>query len=373
MRRKPAGPMGASVKDGRTAEQYRGVASGAARGDWLTRGKDGRLTLYAPTDGGLLRWTETTVGGPEWSGPHFVPVAGLTHLTVVQGANTYVHFLGRRERTGADGKRNVDIVHAVQYQTGLAFSDWRSLGNPHKEPEQSGPPAAPVGAVAQDGTVHVFLRGAHGGLMLRREAPNGKWRAWEDLRGGGIDARPAAVALADGRIEVCAAAETGALVWRQSEPGGDFAGPRGFSLRPAPGTVAALETGPGRATFFWTDAESGGAAAWRAGDWPVALGGTPAERPYAVLRTSLDGYDCVVLAYRDQDGAAVLGMGGTENEAAGFWWYALAESCQGAPALGRDGRGRVVMALIGTDGRPRVARQEDGDGLALTRWDTLGS
>ncbi|BFO16450.1 hypothetical protein SHKM778_28380 [Streptomyces sp. KM77-8] len=163
------------------------------------------------------------------------------------------------------------------------------------------------------------------------------------------------------------------LVWSQPAPGEDFTGPRGFSLRPAPGTVAALETAPGRATFFWTDAGSGGAAAWRAGDWPVSLDGTPAERPYAVLRTSLDGYDCVVLACRDKDGAAVLGMGATENESAGFWWYALAESCQGSPALARDGRGRVVMALIGTDGRPRVARQEDGDGLTLTRWDLLGS
>ncbi|MFB9350928.1 hypothetical protein ACFFUA_26395 [Streptomyces heliomycini] len=372
MRRRPAGPTSASVEGGRTAGEHHGTASGAAHGDWLTRGKDGRLTLYALTGGGLLRWTENAVGGPEWNGPHFVPVAGLTHLTVVQGADTYVHFLGRRERTGADGGRNVDIVHAVQYQTGLALGDWRSLGNPFQGPEESGSPAAPVGAVAQDGTVHVLLRGEHGGLMLRREAPNGKWRAWEDLHGGGVGAPAAAIAAADGRIEVCAAAETGVLVWRQSAPGGDFAGPRGFSLRPVPGTVAALETGPGRATFFWTDAESGGAAAWRAGGWPAALGGTPAERPYAVLRTSLDGYDCAVLAYRGRDGAAVLGMGGTENEAAGFWWYELAESCQGAPALALDGRGRVVMALIGADGRPRVARQGDGDGLDLTRWDTLG-
>ncbi|MET4656789.1 hypothetical protein ACWDCX_02715 [Streptomyces fungicidicus] len=372
MRRRSAGPVGASVKDGRAAGEHREAASGAAHGDWLTRGKDGRLTLYVPTDGGLLRWTETAVGGPGWSGPHFVPVAGLTHLAVAQGANGYVHFLGRREREGADSTPGVDIVHAIQYQTGLAFSDWRSLGNPHRVPEEPGPLAVPVGAVARDGTVHVFVRGAHGGLMLRREAPNGKWKAWEDLGGGGAGAQPAALALTDGRIEVCVAAETGVLVWSQSKPGGDFAGPRGFSLRPVPGTVAALETGPGRATFFWTDAESGGAAAWRAGAWPVALGGTPAERPCAVLRTSLDGYDCVVLAYRDQDGTAVLGMGGTENEAAGFWWYALTESCQGAPALALDGRGRVVMALIGADGRPRVARQEDGDGLSLTRWDTLG-
>jgi hypothetical protein len=87
---------------------------------------------------------------------------------------------------------------------------------------------------------------------------------------------------------------------------------------------------------------------------------------------AVDGYDCVVLAYRDQDGSAVLGVGGTENEAGGFWWYALAESCQGSPALARDGHGRVVMALIGPDGAPKVARQEDGAGLSLTRWHTLG-
>ncbi|WP_371668596.1 hypothetical protein OG985_13555 [Streptomyces sp. NBC_00289] len=347
------------------------MASGAAHGNWLTLGKDGRLSLYAPTDGGLLRWTETTRGGPGWSGPHFVAAAGLTHLTVVQGADTYVHLLGRRERAGAGGSRSVDIVHAVQYQSGLAVSDWRSLGNPHQAREQGGEPGPPTGAIAPDGTVHVFVRGAHQGLMLRREAPNGKWRAWEDLRGGGIDALPTPVALAGGRVEVCVAAETGVLVWRQLEPGGDFVGPRGFALRPSPGTVAVLETGPDRATFFWTDAESGGAAAWRAGGWPAALGFSPDRVPYGVLRASVDGYDCVILACRDHDGTAVLGVGGTESETDGFWWYALAESCQGAPTLALDGRGRVVMALIGPDGAPKVARQEEVSGLTLTHWDRL--
>ncbi|MFV0133074.1 hypothetical protein ACLGIH_07515 [Streptomyces sp. HMX87] len=373
MRRRSADPVRAAVGSADADAAARApVASGSAHGDWLTAGRDGRLSLYVPAEGGLLRWTETTVGGPEWSGPHFVAVAGLTHLTVTQGADTYVHFLGRRERTRADGSRAVDIVHAIQYQTGLAFTDWRSLGNPHRDREQGREVGPPVGAVAPDGTVHVFARNAHRGLALRREAPNGAWRAWEELGGGGIDALPAPIALAGGRLEVCAAAETGVLVWRQTAPGGDFTGPRGFALRPAPGTVAALETGPERATFFWTDADSGGGAAWRAGAWPAALGGSPAGRPYASLRAPVDGFDCVVLAYRDQDGAAVLGMCGTENEAAGFWWYALAESCQGAPALARDGRGRVVMALVGTDGVPKVARQEDGAGLALTRWQRLG-
>ncbi|MFF8449035.1 hypothetical protein ACF06Q_15265 [Streptomyces leeuwenhoekii] len=371
MRRRSAGPVDAARPGGRTDTDDGPTASGAAHGTWLTLGKDGRLTLYAPVDGGLLRWTETAAGGPRWSGPHMVPVPGLTHLTVVQGADTYVHFLGRRERTGADGAPAADVVHAIQYQTGLAVTDWRSLGNPDRGAERAARLAPPVGAVAADGTVHVFVRAAGGNLMLRREAPNGKWRAWEDLGGAGIDALPAPLALAGGRIEVCAAAETGVMIWRQTAPGGDFAGPRGFSLRPAPGTVAALETAPERATFFWTDADSGAAAAWRAGGWPIPLGASPAGRPYAVLRTPLDGHDYVVLAYRDQDGTAALGVGGTEDEAAGFWWYGLAEPCQGTPALARDGHGRVVMALIDPGGRPRVARQEDGPGLALTRWQRL--
>ncbi|MGW0814436.1 hypothetical protein ACWD00_14470 [Streptomyces viridiviolaceus] len=372
MRRRSAGPVGAARQVGPGAVERGQDTAGSAHGDWLTLGRDGRLSLYVPTDGGLLRWTETTVGGPAWSGPHFVAVAGLTHLTVTQGADTYVHFLGRRERERADGALGVDVVHAIQYQTGLAVTEWRSLGNPHRDREQGRELGAPVGAVAADGTVHVFVRNAGGGLALRRESPTGKWRAWEDLQGSGIDAAPAPIALAGGRLEVCAAAASGMFVWRQTEPGGDFDGPRGFALRPAPGTVTALETGPDRATFFWTDADSGGAAAWRAGDWPAALGGSPAEHPYASLRTAVDGYDCVVLAYRDRDGSVVLGMGGTENEAGGFWWYALAESCQGVPALARDGHGRVVMALVGPDGAPKVARQEDGAGLTLARWHTLG-
>ncbi|MFE7210653.1 hypothetical protein ACFU93_11815 [Streptomyces sp. NPDC057611] len=371
MRRRPADPVGAARAD-RPTDTGRGrVASGAAHGTWLTRGKDGRLSLYAPTEGGLLRWTEAVVGGPEWTGPYFVAVAGLTHLTVVQGTDTYVHFLGRRERTGADGSCDVDIVHAVQYQTGLAFTDWRSLGNPQRGREQGARLGPPVGAIAPDGTVHVFVRGAQGGLMLRREAPNGKWRAWEDLRGAGVDVLPAPVALASGRIEVCVAAETGVLVWRQLEPGGDFTGPRGFSLSPVPGTVAALETGPDRPTFLWADAVSGGAAAWRAGGSPVALSGSASQGPYATLRTSLDGHDWVLVAHRAPEGSAVLGLGATENEANGFWWYDLAEACQGAPVLARDGHGRVVMALIDPDGVPKVARQEAGAGLSLAHWHRL--
>ncbi|WP_241540023.1 hypothetical protein [Streptomyces sp. M41(2017)] len=332
----------------------------------MTYGRDGRLTVYALAEGGLQRWTETAVGGPSWSGPHLVSVPDLTHVSVAQGVNSYVHFFGRRERTGTDGVPTVDVVHAIQYQTGLAFTDWRSLGNPHKDPEQGRRIGPPVGVVSGDGSVHVFTRGAHGGLLLRREDSKGKWRTWEDLRGGGLDPWPVPVAVSDGRVEVVAAAETGVMTWGQTAPGGDFAGPRGFSLRPAPGTVSVLETGPARPTFFWTNADNSSGEAWRAGTWPQPLGAVGPASGYATLRAQVDGYDCVILAFRDATGRAVVGLGTTENESGGFWWYPQ-EQCQGTPALATDGRGRIAVALIGEDGRPRVARQ-NGAGLSLSPW-----
>jgi hypothetical protein len=350
-----------------------GPAAATAHGNWLTLGKDGRLSLYALADGGMVRWTETTVRGPDWSGPHLHPVEGLTHLTVVQGVDGYVHFLGRREVETATGEPAVQIVHAIQYQTGRALSDWRSIGNPHyKHWEQGLGIGPPTGAVARDGTLHVFVRSSGGGLAMRREGPDGKWKLWEPLRqGGGVDSLTAAVALSGGGMEVGAVTDAGLSVWRQPRAGADFEGPHTVQLHARRGSLAALETAPDRVTFFWSDPAGAGSTAWRPGGWPVPLGGSVSHHPYAMLRTTLDGYDYVVGAHRDAESRVVLGVGATENEAQGFWWYVLPERCLGAPALAHDGAGRAVMALVGPDGRPRVARQEAGSGLTFARWDVL--
>lgn len=37
----------------------------------------------------------------------------------------------------AGGGVEVDVVHAVQYQTGRPLTEWRSLGNPHRTPEKA--------------------------------------------------------------------------------------------------------------------------------------------------------------------------------------------------------------------------------------------
>ncbi|CAL9614969.1 hypothetical protein SUDANB15_05689 [Streptomyces sp. enrichment culture] len=346
----------------------RSPVTGTAAGSWLVRGKDGRLTAYAPCGGGLLRWTETRPGGPEWSGPDFFPVADLTHLSVAQGVDAYVHFLGRRERRRADGTVQVDVVHAIQYQTGRPVTEWRSLGNPHSEPDLAVRFGAPVAAVDAAGTVHVFVRNAGGGLMMRREGRGGKWEPWADLRGSDLQDGLVATAASTGRVEVFAPAGGAALHWVQPEPGA--APQRSPDVRPGPlpGSVAVLETAPGRLTWFWTDPAGAGLVCHRPGGWSVPLGGTPSDGANAVLRASLDGYDCTVIAHRGASGSPLVGVCGTEAEASGLWWADTGRACAGDPALVHDAHGRVVLGAFDPDGALWVARQESGPGLAFTDW-----
>lgn len=90
-----------------------------------------------------------------------------------------------------------------------------------------------------------------------------------------------------------------------------------------------------------------------------------------MIRTVLDGFDCTVLAHRGLEGTAVVGVGVTENEANGLWWSDTGASCQGVLALTHDAEGRLVMAVVGSDGAPRVARQTDGPGLNFDVWRAL--
>ncbi|MFI2378422.1 hypothetical protein ACH5AO_25680 [Streptomyces sp. NPDC018964] len=335
-------------------------------GRWLVLGKDGRLTAYVRTDDGLLRWTETRPGGPAWAGPDFFPVPHLTHLSVAQGADAYVHFLGRRVVGRPDGPPATDIVHAIQYQTGRPVTEWRSLGNPHTDPEKAAQVGAPAAAVSGSGRVHVFVRNAGGGVMLRRETPGGKWEQWYDLRGSGVHDGLAALAHTTGRIELLAGGERDVMWWRQHEPDGELRRDVKMPVRMVPGTASAIETAPDRATYYWTDAQAGGIIAHRLGGWPVPLGGAPAAEPVAVVRAVLDGYDCTVLAHRDAAGQVVLAACGTENEQAGVWWSQTGEHSGTAPALAVDALGRVVLAVLGRDGSPRVARQSGEPGLSMT-------
>ncbi|MEU6843313.1 hypothetical protein ABZ930_15720 [Streptomyces sp. NPDC046716] len=350
----------------RTSEP-RQRAEGPVDGRWLVLGKDGRLTAYARTASALLRWTEQRPGGPEWDGPEAFPVAGLTHLSVAQGADTYVHFVGRREVRKGEGAPVVDIVHAIQYQTGRAVTEWRSLGNPHKDQAKAVRLGIPAAAISSSGTVYVFTRNAGGGVMLRRELPGGKWGPWTDLKGSQAQDPMALVAHSSGHVEAMVPGKDVVMRWVQDQPEGDFRQAPNIPVAVARGSAVALETAPGRTTYFWTDPTTGGLAAHRPGSWVFPLGGAPDDSPVAALRTVLDGYDCTVLAHRDVQGQVMLSAFGTENEQAGAWWSATGERCTGAPGLARDAHGRVVLGMIGADGALHIARQTGHGGFEMAR------
>ncbi|MEV0847290.1 hypothetical protein AB0J21_15720 [Streptomyces sp. NPDC049954] len=335
------------------------------RGRWLLRGKDGRLTAYALTAEGVSRWTETRPGGPEWSGPDHFPGPHLTDLTVGQGGDGYAHLVGRRSvpRQGAPG--TTDLVHAVQYQSGRPLSPFRSLGSPHQEAERQALIGAPAVVVDTAGTVHVLVRNAGRGLMVRWEDKTGKWAAWKDLKGSRLHGAPAAVATGAGPLEVLCAGEGPAGHWVRPRPGVAFERAADIPLSVVPDSLTALETGEGRVTYYWTDPDNGGVVGHRPGGWLLPLGGAPAEGPVSVVRAPLDGYDCTVFAYRDAFGQILLAACGTENEQGGVWWAPTGEESIGQPGLAVDAHGRVVLTTLGADGRLRVARQNSDPGLVL--------
>ncbi|MEL5953315.1 hypothetical protein AADR41_00630 [Streptomyces sp. CLV115] len=350
------------------------VAEASARldralgGPWLLIGHDGRLTAYVHVEGAVLRWTESAPGGPRWTGPDVLPAKDIDRLTVVQGKNRYAHLLGRRVRPRADGWTNVDVMYATQYQTGRPMTQWRSLGNPFKEIDQAVATGAPAAAVARDGALHVCVPTGAGGVALRREDKRGRWEAWTQLQVSGGTDGPVPAATSSGLVEVLVPTRTAALRLRQPEPGGALERAHDVPVPPLPGSVTALETAPGRLTYYLTDAWGTGVVAVREGGRPVPLGGNPADGRIAAVRTTVDGFDCTVLAVRGADGTVGLGVCATEGEQAGFWWTGTGRSCAGDPALAADGHGRTVLAALGADGVLVVARQEDGQGLTLGDW-----
>ncbi|GEJ99985.1 hypothetical protein NHG22_28195 [Streptomyces sp. ATE26] len=353
------------------ARPQRASVTAVATGSWLLRGNDERLAVYALVAGGVRRWTETAVGSGRWSGPDFFPVDGLTALTVAQGANRYVHFLGRRRTRPASGEPKTDLLYAVQYQSGRTLGEWRSLGNPYRDPKDAASLGVPAAAIDGQGSVHVFVSGAPGGVMLRRESKSGAWEAWQDLRGGAVAGGLAAAANSAGLLEVLAPGNRSVMRWVQTEPGAVLR--RAQDLMPAavPGSAALLETAPGVFTAYWSEQSGTGVYAQRPGEWAVPAGGAPGEGPHATLRAAVDGYDCTLLAHQGRTGTAVLGVCGTGGESGGLWWTDTGVTCAGTPALALDGLGRVVMAMVAADGTVLVNRQRPEPGLTLSDWEPL--
>ncbi|MFJ4695742.1 hypothetical protein [Streptomyces sp. NPDC088766] len=333
-------------------------------GEWLVRGRDGRLCVYLTSDDAVLCRAERTPGGA-WDPPR--RVGGDQRLRAVpavgRGADGYAHLASWRPTVpGRSG-----IVHSAHFRPLLAALDWVPVGHPDTEGDLTGTPAVAVDA---QGRAHVFVARSGTGLGMAAQKEKGGWDPWRDLKGPEVLGAPVALAGESGRVEAYAAVPGGLQHWRQEQPGTPPVLGESVQTPVRPGTLRALATSPEHTTLYYTD-PSGDLCAWRPGGAPVVLLAAAGPGPVAAVRCELDGHDCTLLAQRSSGGRVAFAAYPTEQEGAGAWWT---ESGPGLPAdaevaLARDHEDRVVaVTLSPSAGRLLVTRRKDEPGLALTAW-----
>ncbi|MEV0224448.1 hypothetical protein [Streptomyces sp. NPDC050704] len=334
-------------------------------GDWLIRGRDGRLSAYAPREEAVWCYAEHLPGGP-WAAPR--PVGGNQRvhpvLAVGQGADGYAHLVSWRPTGGQEA----GLVHSTHFRPQLAALDWNPLGHPNQKGERTGVPAVAVDA---QGRAHVFVPNRGGGVSMRGQKERGGWGPWRDLKGREVEGELAAVTRASGLVELYAASPAGILRWTQAGPGHIPAlDEEPLKVAARPGTLRALVTSEEHVTLFFTD-ETDTVCAWRAGSEPVALITCAGPGPVSAVRCTLDDVDCTLLAQRSASGRIAFAAYPTEQEPAGAWW---AESGPQLPAdvqvsLGEDHEGRVVAATLQYGSEEfLMTRRKAEPGLALEAW-----
>ncbi|MGW3338124.1 hypothetical protein ACWDCL_11660 [Streptomyces sp. NPDC001009] len=333
-------------------------------GDWLIRGRDGRLGVYRLSKDAVLCRAERGPGGV-WSAPRKVGGEQRLHpvLALGQGADGYAHLVSWRPT--AQGE--VGLVHSTHFRAHLAPLDWTPIGHPDKKGPRTGTPAV---AVDPQGRAHVFVRNDSGGVSMAVQKEKGGWEPWKDLKGHDVQDGMAAVTGESGRIELYAAVPGGILHWRQEKAGGEPVLKEALETAVRPGTLSALATSPQYTTLFYAD-DSGTLCAWRPGAEPTALLPAAGPGPVAAVRCTLDGHDCTLLAQRTANSRVAFAAYPSESESAGAWWTEsgprLADDA--VVSLATDEHGRTVAAALSpADGRLLLTRRKDEPGLALEAW-----
>ncbi|MET7685388.1 hypothetical protein [Streptomyces sp. NPDC005423] len=334
-------------------------------GDWLIRGRDGRLSVYLSSGDAVLCRAERTPGGP-WAAPCRVGGDQVLHpgtLAAGQGADGYAHLAAWRPTVSGES----GLVHSTHFRPRLAALDWNPIGHPDKKGARTGVPAV---AVDGDGSAHVFVRNRAGGVSVVAQKTKGGWGPWRDLKGQDVHEQLAAVTGESGRVELYAAVPGAILHWQQEAPAGQLVLDEAMEAHIRPGTLCALATSPEHTTLFYTD-ESGDVCAWRPGAEPLTLLPSAGPGPVSAVRCELDGHDCTLLAQRSASGRVAFAAYPTEVEQAGAWWT---ESGPQLPAdaevsLAVDENDRVVAAtLSAASGQLLLTRRKDEPGLALEAW-----
>ncbi|GAA3785273.1 hypothetical protein GCM10022403_020060 [Streptomyces coacervatus] len=336
-------------------------------GDWLLRGRDGRLSVYLPTDDAVLTRAECSSGGP-WTAARRVGGEQQLHPSpaVGHGNDSYAHLVSWRPTVSGEA----GLVHSTHFRPRLAALDWAPVGHPNKKGSRTGPPAVAVDA---EGRAHVFVRNNGGGVSMVAQKAKGGWDPWRDLKGREIQGELAAVTGESGLVELYAAVPGGILHWLQEEAGGQPALEEAMEAPVRPDTLYALATSPDATTLFYTD-DSGDLCAWRPGAKPVTLLPSAGPGPVSAVRCELDGHDCTLLAQRSASGRVAFAAYPTEQESAGAWWTESGPAlpADAAVSLAVDEDGRVVAATLSpSTGQLLLTRRKDEPGLALEAWREL--
>ncbi|NEA97749.1 hypothetical protein [Streptomyces sp. SID13726] len=332
-------------------------------GDWLIRARDGRLGVYTTRGDEVWSRAERRPGGA-WTPWRKTGGDQRLHpgLAVGRGADGYAHLVSWRPTKAEEA----GLVHSTHFRVHLAALDWLPIGHPDRTGARTGRPAVAVDA---EGRAHVFVGNRSGGVHVRIQKERGGWTGWTDLEGTDMHDELTAVAGESGRIELYATHPAGVLRWLQEEAGAAPVPTDPLAVPVEPGTLSALPTSKEHTTLFFADPE-GMLYAWRPESDPVPLLAAAGPGPVALLRCTLDGHDCTLLAQRSASGRVAFAAYPTEQEAAGLWWTESGPQLpvDTAVALAEDADGRIVAATVTPEGELRVARQKDEPGLALAAW-----
>ncbi|GAA4802839.1 hypothetical protein [Streptomyces ziwulingensis] len=337
------------------------------KGDWLLRGRDGRLCVYLPSGDAVLCRAERGPGGP-WEAPRRIGGDQKLRpgLAVGQGEDGYAHLVAWRPT----GSGESGLVHSTHFRPRLAPLDWEPVGHPDKKGGRTGDPAVAVDA---QGRAHLFVRDTGGRLAMRVQKVKGGWNPWCVLDGDGPEEEPVAVTGESGRIELYAAGAGTLLHWTQERPGVPPVPTDTARAAVRPGTLRALATSAEHTTLYFTD-DAGRLCAWRPGAEPVPLLTAAGPGPAAAVRCLIEGHDVTLLAQRAAGGRVAFAAHPTEDERAGAWWTEsgppLAPDAE--PALTLDETGDVVAATRSpSTGQVLLTRRKDEPGLALRAWQEI--
>ncbi|MFF0749580.1 hypothetical protein [Streptomyces sp. NPDC004267] len=349
-------------------------------GRWLFTGGDGRLTAYAATATGLLRWTETAHGAFE--GPLPIEVPGWAGgLSLARSSQGYVCFAGLRRAPQGDA---LHVIVSTQYQTGRPLIDWSDLGVPVGAGGGGDDPvvAGPLVVVNQNsGSVHVLVSLRHGGIVRRSRTPEGRWGQWKNVTDRPYAGEFTAAMAAGGPLEVLAVSADGSVDRWAGAGGGRFELRDRFGIAVADGTLTVLETGKKRSTYLWRYPGDDSLVAWRAATGTaqsagvMALGGPGGRGRPGAVRTVIGEYDCTVLAQCGAHGGIEVTAYVTENEGYGTWWAPIGDPAVAAtaPQPGVDRARRLVVAALDRTGALLLSRQDlTQDGLVFGPWERMG-